>query len=337
MKKIVLSVAALAVVLMMGCQDQYLTSAKVYMQQSNWDKAIEMARQSLQNAPNNAEAYYVLGLAYGSKNDYANANEAFKKSLALSPEHATDIKQQRERFYIDLFNGGVNQVKQDKLDDAADKFKTAIDIIPDRTGAYKNLAFTYTKQQKDSLAIDVYLKAIQVDPKDLDLKNFLGTLYYRNKQYDKAIAILSEITNTADKQTKQYSEAIYSLAYSYDLSGQPDKAIDTYQKALDAVPGDKDLMFNLGRLYYMQNKYDKAVESFLKVLAVQPDDFDANMNVGNAYQQLGKFLEAKPYHIKSTEIKPDNSTAWYCLGVDYVRIGMNVEGKAALDKAEKLK
>jgi tetratricopeptide (TPR) repeat protein len=187
------------------------------------------------------------------------------------------------------------------------------------------------------MAIEVYLKAIQIDPKDMELKNFLGTLYYRSQKYDKAIAILSEIINTADKQSKAYSDAIYSLAYSYDLSGQPEKALETYQKALEAVPNDKDLMFNLGRLYYMQNKYDKAVENFLKVLAIQPDDFDANMNVGNSYQQLSKFKEAMPYHVRATEINPENSTAWYCLGVDYIRLGMSTEGKAALDKAEKLK
>jgi tetratricopeptide (TPR) repeat protein len=338
MKKVLMSVAVLVVFLLMltNCQNAALTSAKVYMQQSNWDKAIEQAQLSLQTMPNDPEAYYVLGLAYGSKNEYMLANEAFKKSLSFSPKHEPEIKQQQERFYVDLFNNGVNMVKQDKLVEATANFKMAIDIKPERTGAYKNLAFTYTKMQKDSMAIDVYLKAIQIDPKDLELKNFLGTLYYRNQKYDKAIAILTEITNTADKQSKSYSEAIYSLAYSFDLSGQPEKAIETYQKALESVPDDKDLMFNLGRLYFMQNKYDEAVENFLKVLAQQPDDFEANMNVGNAYQQLKKYEEALPYHLKATQINPSNYTAWYYLSRDYVFLHRDAEGKAAYEKSEML-
>ena len=48
-----------------GCQDTYTTSAKVYMQQNNYDKAIEQCLLAIDQIPNNAEAYYVLGQAYG--------------------------------------------------------------------------------------------------------------------------------------------------------------------------------------------------------------------------------------------------------------------------------
>ncbi len=316
--------------------DTYVTSAKVYMQQSNYDKAIEMSQLALAQNPKNAEAYFVLGQAYGSKGMYRDMNDAFNKCLEISKAHEKDVAFYKEKYYADLFNSGVDDIRRGNLEKAVEKFKLAIEILPRRVDGYKNLAYTYTQLQQDSLAIDTYKQAIQIDPNDMELHIFLGILYYRNKMYEESISAFQPILEKGDPRSKSYSEALYYTAYSYDLLGKSDKALETYKSALEASPDDKDLIFNLGRLYYMQSNYEKAIEYFGKVLSADSTDFDANINIGNSYIQLKKFKESLPYLERATRLQPDNPNAWYNLAVALVNLGDTKRGTEALKKSEEL-
>jgi tetratricopeptide (TPR) repeat protein len=320
-----------------GCQDTYTTSAKVYMQQNNYDKAIEQCLLAVDQIPNNAEAYYVLGQAYGQKGMYREMNAAFNKSLGISPIHEADIKYNKDKFYADLFNGGVAKIKEDKLDEAAQKFEIAIEILPKKLDGYKNLAFTYTKMGRDSMAIETYKKAIVIDSTDMELRTFMGILYYKAKKFEPCVSTMAVVMVKANPKSKQYADALYYTAYSYDLLGKADEALGVYLKALEQSPNDLDLLFNLGRLHYMKSSYEKALEYFNKVLLTNPNDFEGNMNVGNCYLQLKKYQESLQYLEKAVEIKADNSQAWNNLAVAYINLGLKDKGKDAFDKAEALR
>ena len=113
MKKLLIIAGLMLLVIMAtGCQQTAVTSAKVYMQQSNYDKAIEQCKLAIQEIPNNPEAYFIMGEAYSAKRMYREMNEAFKKSLESSKKFELDIERTRDKNWRDLFNGGVGYVKQ---------------------------------------------------------------------------------------------------------------------------------------------------------------------------------------------------------------------------------
>jgi tetratricopeptide (TPR) repeat protein len=342
MKKTVFAAITMFIVfgvifLFTGCQDTFVTSAKVYMQQSNYDKAIEQCLLAVEQIPNNYEAYFVLGKAYSEKNMYREMNDAFNKCSTINQSHTADIQNYKENYYRNIFSDGVRKYNEKNFDEAAQKFQLATEILPKRMEGYKNLAITYTQMKRDSEAVETYKRALAADSTDLDSWTSLGILHYRDKKYGPCISTLKTVLAKANPQSKQYADALYYTAYSYDLLGQTDDALATYQKALEQSPNDLDLIFNLGRLYYMQSKYDKAIEYFQKVLQSNPDDFDTNVDIGNSYIQIKKFKEALPYLEKATQLKPDNSQAWYNLAVVWVNLGNRVKGQEALDKAESLK
>lgn len=339
MKKVIYSIAILlfGFILMTGCQQTAVTSAKVYLQQANYDKAIEQCLVAVEAVPNDAEAWYVLGQAYGRKKMFKEMNEAFDSSIKSSDARAADIEQERLKYWIDVFNIGVNQIKQDKVEEASQNFLVASQLIPDKIDAHKNLAYTYILMERNEEAINVYKQALEYHPDDLELKNYLGSIYYQTQMYDEAIEVLTDVVEKAEPQSKEFNEALYNLAYSYDLKGEQDQAIATYEKALVITPNDKDLMFNMGRLYFMQENFDKAIDSFRRVLDLDPDDFDANYNIGNALIQTEQFEESIPYLERATTSQSDNANAWTLLGIAYVRTGNAEKGQEAFDKAEQLK
>ena len=341
MKRIVLFtllVIAAGALLLTNCQSTAVTSAKVYMQQSNWDKAIEQCNLAIEMNPADAEAYFVLGQAYNKKKMYLEANDALVKCSKLSPAPAreVEIKNLRENIWVSLFNQGVNHIKAGKTDDAVKSFDGAIAVKPEKLEAYKNKAYAYSQARNDSMAIQTYKSALSVDSTDKEILNFLGTLYYRGQKYDLAIETLTKVIKNSDPSDKLYNEALLTIAYAYDLSGDSDKALSTYQTALEKDPNNKDLWFNLARLLFMQEKYDEAIDGFKKVLDSDPNDFDTYMNIGNAYLKLEKFSEAVPYYEKAVEIQPDNPNAWNNAGIAYVRSGEADKGKAAFEKADEL-
>ena len=320
-----------------GCQQTAVTSAKVYIQQQNYEKAIEQAELAIKTNPNDAEAYFVAGEAYGYVGEYLKMNEAFKKSLAISPKRAPEIEQIKNKYYAELFNTGATAIKNNKLDVAEQNYKICIELFPERAAAYTNLALVYTLRKEDDQAIALYKQAIERDPSDLNVQVMLGVIYYRDQLYDDAIAVFRNVVEKAEKGSENYNKAIYHIAYSYDLKGDRDQAIATYQAALETNPNDKDLLFNLGRLYFLQEKYDQAIEMFKRVIAIDPNDFESYLNVGQALIEGAHFAEAIPFYEKAVELNPESYHAWFNLGVCYVRTGQPKKGEDAFAKADAVK
>jgi len=174
MKKIfsfVLTMALLvALMSTMGCQTKEVTSAKVYISQNNWDKAIEQLEQAVQIYPNDAEARYLLGEGYGNKGLWEKMNEMFNQSTALAPTFATQIKNTREKYWVNVFNQGVAKVNAKEgetadLEGAAKFFSDAVRIDPSHIESYKNLAYAHLRSNNLPAAIKAYQDYLAINPK----------------------------------------------------------------------------------------------------------------------------------------------------------------------------
>ncbi|MDZ7260832.1 MAG: tetratricopeptide repeat protein, partial [candidate division KSB1 bacterium] len=339
-------------------------SAKVYIQQDDWDKATEQLEQAVDLYPNDAEAHALLGEAYGRKGQFEKMNKEFEASLAITPKYSERINQLRYNYWANTFNAGVGKINQGNIEEAIESFSTCLIIDPIRPEAYRNLAYAYIKNGQTDKAIESYQKLLAQHPADLETQKSLGNLYLSNQQYQEALEIFQKARESAPGD----AEILRDLALTYDFLGQSDKAFEIYQQALNANPEDKDLLFNFGRLYYLKKDYPNAIEQFKKVVEKDPNDAESLVNIGNAYLNMAEeyrvqlreieetekkpsqekmsdlfskmkdnFSKAIPYLEKAVELKPDNPNVWYNLGVAYVNCGMKEKGDAAFKKADELK
>lgn len=335
---IMLVIALMGMLLYVSCQQTAITSAKLYIRDDrrDYDAAIEQCKLAIEQIPNNPEAYFLMGQAYGKKQMYSEMNEAFNNSLEQSNRFEPQIKQEKLRYWTNLFNGGLQSNRQNQLEDAISKYKMAVELLPNRLEPYKNLAFTYSQLKKTELSIETYKEAMKIDPNDLEIKHNLGMTYYNTQKYEEAIPYFQQVIDKGSPTLKEFNESMIHLAFCYDLLQKPDKAMEIYIKALEESPGNKDILFNLGRLYVNREKYDEAIETLIQVIEQDPNDFHAVMGIANSYLKLEKLTEAIPYYEKAVEIQPENANAWYNLGVAYYRAGMPDKSKIAFDKADEL-
>ncbi len=74
------------------CSSTELTSARLYIEQKNFDKALEMLQKDIEKNPKSDEGYFLMGHVYGELDDIEKMVASFDKSLAISNKFATDIE-----------------------------------------------------------------------------------------------------------------------------------------------------------------------------------------------------------------------------------------------------
>ena len=89
------------------CSSTELTSAKLYIQQKNYDKAIDALQKEVQKNPQSDEGYYLLGVVLGEKERYTEMIDAYDKSLSISNKFSDNISSSKKYFWANLFNKGV--------------------------------------------------------------------------------------------------------------------------------------------------------------------------------------------------------------------------------------
>ena len=73
---------------------------------------------------------------------------------------------------------------------------------------------------------------------------------------------------------------------------QPDRAIETLNRARALQPDNAPVMFALGNAYFSQGLYQDAISSIEAGLAMEPDTAGALFDLGNAYYKLNRYDQA---------------------------------------------
>ncbi|MFH1981276.1 MAG: tetratricopeptide repeat protein [Pseudomonadota bacterium] len=96
---------------------------------------------------------------------------------------------------------------------------------------------------------------------------------------DEQAAHLFELERQAAAQPND-PETWAQIGHVYFDSGNPDKAIDAYEKSVALKPDNADVLTDLGVMYRRNGKPEKAVENFDKAMAVDPAHQVSRFNKG---------------------------------------------------------
>jgi tetratricopeptide (TPR) repeat protein len=308
------------------CSSTELTSAKLYIQQKNYDKAIDALQKEVQKNPKSDEGYYLLGVVLGEKERYTEMVDAYNKSLAISNKFSENIVTSKKYFWANLFNRGVGYYQRgaktaDKdsvrllYDKSIEAFNSAIEIEPDSADTYKNLAFVHMSAQDYDKAISPLEKLIE-KKQALDGYRFLSEiLYVKGNEYK----------NKYD-QSKVLSDSLEAIKYF-------DRAISVAEEGRKKYPEDAEILLTLSNGYIAANKVDVAIEAFKTGVERQPENQYFRYNYGVLLLGKNDFAGAEEQFKKALEIDPEYYNASYNLAVTYVKWGANIN-KLADEKGD---
>ena len=160
-------------------------------------------------------------------------------------------------------------------------------------------------------------------------KKLYGQVYQQveSKEYDKAINnALEAIKNTSSSKLRA---ALYdNLGIAYYQIGEKDKAIESFNHALEENTYLISARYNLGFYSYEMGLYEQALRAF-QLVTSNPGNQDIEClsasygYIGDIYERLGRYKEGEEAFLKSIQIQP-NSFAYLGLA-DFYRMKKNFD------------
>jgi len=161
-------------------------------------------------------------------------------------------------------------------------------------------------------AIPFFKHAIELDPDFAKAYLGLGKMYAGLGEANLAAENLTNAYNRRDRVSEREKYDI-SAEYFFQVTGELEKAIQTYQAWIQLYPRDSVPINNVANIYMILGQYDKAIEGYREGLRLEPDFVDAYTNLAFAYICLNRLQDAKAAVDGVKQNKLDPELGWEIL------------------------
>jgi tetratricopeptide (TPR) repeat protein len=295
------------------CGSAEMTTARLAIQQKQFDKAEESLVRSLAKNPQDEEAWYLLGEVRYELKKYVEMTEAFDKALALSDVHRESINQYKLDVWSKQFNAGVDAFNSgrenpQKYAEANDHLLLATKVLPDSVSAYRALALSHYAVDDFAGAAAILEDALRRKPAYADGAMLLGQIH-------SAEAERKELANDMTGARVSYAKAAeaYEKLYKMDpkspdnvrmlidalaRSGDEDRALSLTRDCIQADPNNRVCRYAYGVYLLQREDFPGSVEQLEKVLTLEPGvadqiSEDAEYNLGVAYLNWGVSMKSE--------------------------------------------
>jgi serine/threonine protein kinase/tetratricopeptide (TPR) repeat protein len=148
-------------------------------------------------------------------------------------------------------------------------------------------------------------RAIELDPNFAMGYNAVGVDYHNLGELGRASDYFTKAFQLREHASEREKLAI-SAFYYVNVTGELDKAAQTYQEAIENYPQSPGAYGNLGIVYSDQGQYERATESYRQGLRVAPDLGVLYTSLGNSLLSLQRFDEARQIIHEAQAKKLDN-------------------------------
>lgn len=197
-------------------------------------------------------------------------SEHFSRSLYLSgtnPDFQLIREERPDVVIIELVERNIALLGEPEIRAGDSRYHLAAEY-------YKSGEYKAAKKCFEQLIIEKdYHNPIQ--------RYYLGVIYDKLKEYDKAISMLTETIS----RFPYFLDAYNSLGISYKHAGNYAKAIQTYKDLLRINENSEAGHFGIGVAYYEMGEYSSAIDEFKRAIEINPKNFDGYYNIASIYAE----------------------------------------------------
>ena len=225
----------------------------------------------------NPAAWYYLGRYYLAVNDFAGADSALTKALALAPACKEDIGLYRRQAWVPAFNSAAAAWQAGNTDSAIAQFRRANQVYRDEPLGFIYLANLFiTRTEPDSALKQSDAAKYRTDSLAYATRMDSAAKYFR----------LAVPAATDPKYADEKREAWLNVARVYHSEKRYDEAAAAYKEFIAAYPNDVQAKANLAELYLRANQRDSAMALYAAI-AAHADSASAEDLFGAAGSVLG--------------------------------------------------
>jgi tetratricopeptide (TPR) repeat protein len=265
----------------------------IYYRQRRLADAIRCLKQATTLAPEDADAWYALGLAARDAGEYALAQEALQRAVALGED---EMETQREVLRMLLaqekwaevtdYSRQMLEATADpewqvwlycRLADAAEAEGRTAEVLPfletaqrlDAPGApaHFNLACAYHQRERIEEALAEVRRAVALAPRDPEFQVFLGQLLVEHEADEEAEQVLRGLLGGPQREL-----ASLNLVILLTDQGRNGEALELAQTQLSADKDSAKAWAALSLVYRKTGDTRKAMEALEMARRLDPDD-----------------------------------------------------------------
>lgn len=244
--------------------DAVILEANEYAASGDYDLALALFHDVLEDDPTSAPAYIGIGDVYIEQGAYSKAEPAFSRAAKLEP-----------RSFNAQFGHAVALQMLERFIDAVRAYHRALTIEPDSPKANLNLATTYLQMNEPNHAIVFAEKAIEVDPGNGPAWVNLGVAYERVDRWSDAadayVAASERMEPTPELMVNLLNMLVRQKRYREVIN-----VADTIQKLKLNAPSLERKGWALFRL----GDYDGAEDAYRAAVAIDNELWRAYNGLG---------------------------------------------------------
>jgi tetratricopeptide (TPR) repeat protein len=285
---------------------RYRDLAGAFRRDDYTTRAISEYQQAIQDDPESLFLRIELADLYWQTTRIADAENEIKEVLKKDPDYVDAHRLLASIYWHSLGQGLNDQASKDLIEKAIAQLEFVVKGEPSDTQSALLLGRLYKSDNQPAKAEAIFKKVMSSDPAAKNGVTDLAQLYFDQGDFASAIDLIKKIPEDAmDPQTYGI------LAYAYGQNHQPDKAVETYQKALDLDPDNQELHKAYAEALLSAGNTEKARAEFLKILQADSDDGAAYLRLAEIDKDAGRFDDARNELAKAKTLLPDNPEVPY--------------------------
>jgi tetratricopeptide (TPR) repeat protein len=346
----------------------YLNLAYLYFKQlKKPELAVKYAEQAVLADPKNVVGHETLFEVYMALKRKKEAQGVLLKARKLDskdPNFWTSLAD----LSIQLYSSGQSNFPASKFGELDPLLKKAAGLAGDDGAIYAKVADDYVLIDQVANAIPFYLRALELNKDNADIRYKLAQSLLKTGQRDEAIRNLEEMLKTNPLKFEIYE----FLARLYEEGGNKKRALANYQQALLLAPNQPENYLHAAEIQLELKQYDDAINTLVEArkrfdipqmtyslaialstakrfsdalpvfeaalqeaVASQEELIDANFyfNYGATAEQAGFVDKAASLLKKSIELEPSKAArAYNYLGYMWVDRDINLDEAGTLIK-----
>lgn len=186
-----------------------------------------------------------------------------------------------------------------------------VEKFPQSYMAHKLLAQLYEKEGNFNIALDEYIRVVDLNSTDLQMHYKVADLLYKTQKNEEAIIMLQDLL----RMKPDYVDATKLLGNILYDEERFKEAISIYTEALKYNPTDYDLYYNMGMAFTRLNDFQKAKEFYEKAATLNTYLYNGQYNLALIAMIQGEFEEAEDYLNQALQEEDLEPVGYFYLGL----------------------
>jgi len=201
----------------------------------------------------------------------------------------------------------------------------------------RHLFYQYTRSGHRA-AIDMYLKALELDPNYALAYAGLSVCYMQfiSRSWDENATWLHKAEEAALKALgidQRLAEAHLALGLVYEMKEEWDKEEGAMRRVLLLHPNHAHAHDSLGDVYYYRDQLEEAIAEYQTALRLDPFHPRALIQLAATYEKAGQYRASIAQLQRTSELLPDFDWTWIYLGDLHRSRGSDEEALRAYQRA----